>query len=33
MTFIGKWHMPGRLPQLKGVDQFITFTVQAGQRF
>ncbi len=30
-AFIGKWHMPGRLPKLRGVDQFITFTVQAGQ--
>jgi N-acetylglucosamine-6-sulfatase len=30
-AFIGKWHMPGRLPELRGVDQFITFTVQAGQ--
>ena len=30
-AFIGKWHMPGRLPELRGVDLFITFTVQAGQ--
>ena len=30
-AFIGKWHMPGRLPHLRGVDRFITFTVQAGQ--
>ncbi len=30
-AFIGKWHMPGRLPSLRGVDQFVTFTVQAGQ--
>jgi len=30
-SFIGKWHMPGKLPKLRGVDQFITFTVQAGQ--
>jgi N-acetylglucosamine-6-sulfatase len=30
-AFIGKWHMPGRLPNLRGVEQFITFTVQAGQ--
>lgn len=30
-SFIGKWHMPGKLPKLKGVDQFVTFTVQAGQ--
>ena len=30
-AFIGKWHMPGRLPALRGVDRFITFTVQEGQ--
>lgn len=30
-AFIGKWHMPGRLPTLRGVDLFITFTIQAGQ--
>lgn len=30
-SFIGKWHMPGRLPKLRGVDQFVTFTVQGGQ--
>jgi N-acetylglucosamine-6-sulfatase len=30
-AFIGKWHMPGRLPRLRGVDRFITFMVQAGQ--
>jgi N-acetylglucosamine-6-sulfatase len=30
-AFIGKWHMPGRLPELRGVDQFITFTAQGGQ--
>jgi N-acetylglucosamine-6-sulfatase len=30
-AFMGKWHMPGQLPQLRGVDQFITFTVQGGQ--
>ena len=30
-AFIGKWHMPGKLPKLRGVDKFITFTVQAGQ--
>jgi N-acetylglucosamine-6-sulfatase len=30
-AFIGKWHMPGRLPALRGVDRFITFTIQAGQ--
>ena len=29
--FIGKWHMPGPLPELKGVDRFITFTVRTGQ--
>jgi N-acetylglucosamine-6-sulfatase len=30
-AFIGKWHMPGQLPQLRGVDRFITFTVEGGQ--
>ena len=30
-AFIGKWHMPGELPVLKGVDLFVTFTVQGGQ--
>jgi arylsulfatase A-like enzyme len=30
-AFIGKWHMPGKLPTLRGVDQFVTFTVQGGQ--
>jgi len=29
--FIGKWHMPGRLPQLRGVDEFVTFTARGGQ--
>lgn len=30
-AFIGKWHMPGRLPRLKGVDLFVTFTEEKGQ--
>ncbi len=30
-AFIGKWHMPGGLPVLRGVDLFVTFTVQKGQ--
>lgn len=30
-AFIGKWHMPGRLPELRGVDHFVTFTVEGGQ--
>jgi len=30
-AFIGKWHMPGNLPHLRGVGEFITFTIQAGQ--
>ncbi len=30
-AFIGKWHMPGKLPELKDVDPFITFTLQGGQ--
>lgn len=31
-AFIGKWHMPGKgLPNLRGVDRFISFTEQRGQ--
>ena len=30
-AFIGKWHMPGKLPDLRGVDTFITFTAEEGQ--
>lgn len=31
-AFIGKWHMPGKgLPDLRGVDRFISFTIQRGQ--
>jgi N-acetylglucosamine-6-sulfatase len=30
-AFIGKWHMPGRLPKLKGVSRFVTFTARGGQ--
>jgi arylsulfatase A-like enzyme len=32
-AFFGKWHMPGRLPDLlgKAVDQFVTFTASGGQ--
>ena len=32
-AFIGKWHMPGRLPDIQGraVDRFVTFTVSGGQ--
>lgn len=30
-AFIGKWHMPGGLPQLRGVDQFISFEHMGGQ--
>jgi N-acetylglucosamine-6-sulfatase len=31
-AFIGKWHMPASgLPRLRGVDHFVTFTVQHGQ--
>jgi len=31
-AFIGKWHMPGKgLPKLRGVDRFISFTIQEGQ--
>ncbi len=32
-AFIGKWHMPGRLPNIlgKAVDRFVTFTESGGQ--
>jgi arylsulfatase A-like enzyme len=30
-AFIGKWHMPGNLPQLRGLDRFVSFTADAGQ--
>ncbi len=30
-AFIGKWHMPGNLPVLRGVDHFVTFTHVEGQ--
>jgi len=30
-AFIGKWHMPGGLPTLRGVDQFISFEHMGGQ--
>ena len=30
-AFIGKWHMPGGVPDLRGVSRFITFTAQGGQ--
>ncbi len=30
-AFIGKWHMPGGLPNLDNLDEFVTFTVQDGQ--
>jgi arylsulfatase A-like enzyme len=29
--FVGKWHMPGPLPKLRGVDRFITFQARTGQ--
>lgn len=29
--YIGKWHMPGDLPDLRGVDSFVTFTIEEGQ--
>lgn len=32
-AFIGKWHMPGELPELRGVDEFVTFTVLTGQGY
>ncbi|MBN2243386.1 MAG: sulfatase-like hydrolase/transferase [Acidobacteria bacterium] len=30
-AFIGKWHMPGEFPKLRGLDEFVTFTVEGGQ--
>ena len=30
-AYIGKWHMPGDLPDLPGVDRFVTFTIEEGQ--
>jgi arylsulfatase A-like enzyme len=30
-AFIGKWHMPGAIPTISAIDQFITFTAQGGQ--
>jgi len=31
-AFVGKWHMPGSgLPRLRGVDHFVTFTIEDGQ--
>jgi len=30
-AFIGKWHMPGGLPDLEGLDEFVSFTAQDGQ--
>jgi N-acetylglucosamine-6-sulfatase len=30
-AFIGKWHMPGGLPELRGVDHFVTFANLGGQ--
>jgi N-acetylglucosamine-6-sulfatase len=30
-AFIGKWHMPGGQPDLRGVDRFVTFTNMGGQ--
>ncbi len=31
-AFIGKWHMPGSgLPTLRGVEHFVTFTIEDGQ--
>jgi len=30
-AFIGKWHMPGALPTIPAIDEFITVTAQGGQ--
>jgi N-acetylglucosamine-6-sulfatase len=29
--YVGKWHMPGGFPKLRGLDRFVTFTVDGGQ--
>ncbi len=29
--FIGKWHMPGEFPKLRGLDRFVSFTADGGQ--
>jgi len=29
--YVGKWHMPGGFPELRGLDRFVTFTVDGGQ--
>ena len=29
--FIGKWHMPGQFPDLRGLDKFVSFTADGGQ--
>lgn len=30
-AFIGKWHMPGAIPKLRGMDLFVTFDHMGGQ--
>lgn len=30
-AFIGKWHMPGAIPAIPAIDEFVTFTAQGGQ--
>ncbi|NIB38601.1 sulfatase [Pseudomaricurvus alkylphenolicus] len=30
-AFIGKWHMPGAIPRLRGMDLFVTFDHMGGQ--
>lgn len=30
-AFIGKWHMPGRMPELPFLDLFVTYTYREGQ--
>jgi len=29
--FVGKWHMPGKFPDLRGLDRFVSFTADGGQ--
>ncbi|HON58522.1 MAG TPA: sulfatase-like hydrolase/transferase [Smithella sp.] len=32
-AFIGKWHMPGKIPKINSLDRFITFDASGGQGY
>ncbi|MCU0844941.1 MAG: sulfatase-like hydrolase/transferase [Spirochaetes bacterium] len=32
-AFIGKWHMPGKIPKIDSLDRFITFDASGGQGY